>query len=397
MEKTMATKSKKQPPSFIKVPLWLMGVDISSSAQLLWGRLQLYQGKNSEGYARRSTLSKELHFSLTYITQLLKELKRVGLIQILSLRGQKLRFKVTESSKQLLTTLPLKSSKQKLTRAVNNRLPEQSTTVNYRSKHMLTTFSGKYRSKSNGHKKLQAKTPKGKEALKEVLKEARKEDTKTSSSFIKGVTPLDPQKQKPFVEAKLSTKLQGMKEALNYNGPSKCPLCGKPVVQKTNSKDGSKFHGCLGYPNCKWTYESKPGNIRAIEASDWFPEWAAGIPGGQSVSKEPGQPEEIEPKEHEQPITGEVKEMEMEVVTVYVNPERPGLEFNEAEFEKMKKEITEEGDPERLKLLEEFKPTKMSIPKPRHIVLNKGRTGAQGPTGAQGAQGGNYNGAQEEN
>ena len=33
----------------------------------------------------------------------------------------------------------------------------------------------------------------------------------------------------------------------------KCPQCGRPLKVMTNSKDGSKFYGCTGYPSCRYT------------------------------------------------------------------------------------------------------------------------------------------------
>lgn len=40
----------------------------------------------------------------------------------------------------------------------------------------------------------------------------------------------------------------GNKEHLNY-----CPRCDSLLVLRENKSDGSKFYGCLGYPDCRHT------------------------------------------------------------------------------------------------------------------------------------------------
>lgn len=37
------------------------------------------------------------------------------------------------------------------------------------------------------------------------------------------------------------------------NEPQRCPDCGKELVVRTNSNDGTKFLGCTGYPGCRYT------------------------------------------------------------------------------------------------------------------------------------------------
>jgi len=36
----------------------------------------------------------------------------------------------------------------------------------------------------------------------------------------------------------------------------KCPKCKGPMVPRTNKKDGTKFWGCKGYPQCNGTRDS---------------------------------------------------------------------------------------------------------------------------------------------
>jgi len=33
-----------------------------------------------------------------------------------------------------------------------------------------------------------------------------------------------------------------------------CETCGKPSVKRKNSRTGTEFFGCSGYPDCKWTH-----------------------------------------------------------------------------------------------------------------------------------------------
>lgn len=46
-------------------------------------------------------------------------------------------------------------------------------------------------------------------------------------------------------------------------GAPTCPRCGKPMVLRTNRKDGSQFWGCPGYPGCQGTRRTEDGRQRS--------------------------------------------------------------------------------------------------------------------------------------
>jgi restriction system protein len=46
--------------------------------------------------------------------------------------------------------------------------------------------------------------------------------------------------------------------AIMDSNDKRCPRCERQMVQRTSSKDGSRFWGCSGYPRCRYTM-----NVRA--------------------------------------------------------------------------------------------------------------------------------------
>lgn len=49
---------------------------------------------------------------------------------------------------------------------------------------------------------------------------------------------------------------------LEFENVGKCPHCGRALKVMTNSKDGSKFYGCTGYPSCRYTRSISGGISR---------------------------------------------------------------------------------------------------------------------------------------
>jgi DNA topoisomerase I len=40
-----------------------------------------------------------------------------------------------------------------------------------------------------------------------------------------------------------------------------CPLCGRAMIERTNTTNGSAFIGCTGYPDCRHT-EPLPESVK---------------------------------------------------------------------------------------------------------------------------------------
>ena len=57
--------------------------------------------------------------------------------------------------------------------------------------------------------------------------------------------------------------------------PSRCPECGKPLKLMTNSKDGSKFYGCTGYPRCRYTRSASGERASSSSSSKKCPKCGA--------------------------------------------------------------------------------------------------------------------------
>lgn len=57
----------------------------------------------------------------------------------------------------------------------------------------------------------------------------------------------------------------------------KCPLCGGPMMSRTNRRDGSRFWGCKGYPECRGTRDVQ-GEVRRRAADDADGDGERGLP-----------------------------------------------------------------------------------------------------------------------
>jgi ssDNA-binding Zn-finger/Zn-ribbon topoisomerase 1 len=54
-------------------------------------------------------------------------------------------------------------------------------------------------------------------------------------------------------------------DVLESFDPGRCPQCGKAMKVRTNSENGSRFIGCTGYPDCRFT-KPLPAYIELLEA-----------------------------------------------------------------------------------------------------------------------------------
>lgn len=60
-----------------------------------------------------------------------------------------------------------------------------------------------------------------------------------------------------------------------------CPDCGRPMRERTNRRDNSKFWGCTGYhsdPQCSRSVPHQAGNNSLTTVSDWMPDGAKAAP-----------------------------------------------------------------------------------------------------------------------
>jgi ssDNA-binding Zn-finger/Zn-ribbon topoisomerase 1 len=112
----------------------------------------------------------------------------------------------------------------------------------------------------------------------EMVIEKKKEIHEGFASLTEQASPADPVVTSFSSENRKTTssgeeKPQPPEQPELSESSNNCERCGTPKKLFRNSKTGEKFLGC---PNWK-AHEKHPRHFEAIQKSDWYPEWLAGL------------------------------------------------------------------------------------------------------------------------